>query len=238
MNIIKERGMKPIWVSDRQEIIDIFNRNDYEAITTKEAFKIKATDDMYWTHSMDLPIYLNLEYEHLWRGPYLKPDDKLVDYIKPIFNKDRLKIGLRWQGNPGYEQDLHRSIPLIEMYNAVKHLDADFYSIQRDDGLEDLEGLPITDLSPQLSKFENTLAIMQNLDVIITSCTSVAHAAAAMGKHTIVIVPISAYYVWCHTMDQSPWYGDNVKLLRQEKPRSWIEPLLKLTEYVNARFNN
>jgi hypothetical protein len=75
------------------------------------------------------------------------------------------------------------------------------------------------------------------LDLVITSCTSVAHAAAAMGKETIVITPISAYYVWCHTMEQSPWYGEHVKLLRQEKPRSWKEPLNKLTEYVNGRFD-
>jgi hypothetical protein len=237
MNTIKERGMKPIWVSDRQEIVDLFNRNGYDSITTEKAFRTRSNEEMYWTHSMDLPVYLNLQYEDLWKGPYLRADDKLVDYVKPMFNQKRLKIGFRWQGNPGYDQDLHRSIPLAEMYNAVKHLDADFYSIQRDDGLEELEGLPITDLSSRLMRFENTLAIIQNLDLVITSCTSVAHAAAAMGKETIVITPISAYYVWCHTMEQSPWYGNHVKLLRQEKPRSWKEPLNKLTEYVNGRFD-
>jgi hypothetical protein len=237
MKIIADRGMKPIWVSDRQELVDMFIRNGYDAITTEKAFRLRPEAHMYWTHSMDLPVYLNLEYKDLWMGPYLKSDQKLVDYIKPIFNKNRLKIGFRWQGNPGYDQDLHRSIPLAEMYEAVKHLDADFYSLQRDDGLEELEGLPITDLSSHFTKFENTLAIIENLDLVITSCTSVAHAAAAMGKPTVVITPISSYYVWCHTMEQSPWYGDHVKLLRQEKPRSWKEPLTKLTEYVNGRFD-
>jgi hypothetical protein len=69
---------------------------------------------------------------------------------------------------------------------------------------------------------------MENLDIIITSCTSVAHAASSLGKRTFVFVPISAYYVWSHSMEQSPWYGDNVTLFRQEKPRTWKEPLLKL----------
>jgi hypothetical protein len=236
LNSIKERGMKPIWVTSRLELVDIFTRNGYAAITNAQALVTDTTKDTYWVHSMDLPIYLKLEHKDLWTGPYLRADVDLVQSFKAMFSP-KLKIGFRWQGNPGYDQDLHRSIPLVDMFNAVKHLDADFYSLQRDTGLEELEELPIVDLSSHLSSFENTLAIIENLDVVITSCTSVAHAAAALGKHTIVITPISSYYVWCHSSEQSPWYGNNVKLLRQEQPRSWSQPISKLTEYVNECFN-
>jgi hypothetical protein len=236
LNIIKERGMKPVWVTSRPELVDIFTRNGYDAITNTQALAVAVTKDIYWTHSMDLPVYLKLEYKDLWPGPYLSADVDLVQSFKSMFGH-KLKIGFRWQGNPGYDQDLHRSIPLVELFNAVKHIDADFYSLQRDTGLEELESLPIVDLSKYFSSFENTLAIIENLDLIITSCTSVAHAAAALGKHTIVITPISAYYVWCHSSEQSPWYGSNVKLLRQEQPRSWSQPISKLTEYVNECFN-
>jgi ADP-heptose:LPS heptosyltransferase len=72
-----------------------------------------------------------------------------------------------------------------------------------------------------------------NLDLIITSCTSIAHFAAAMGKRTIVIVPISCYYTWCNPTKKSPWYGDNLTVLYQEKPRSWKEPLLELETILN-----
>jgi len=43
-------------------------------------------------------------------------------------------------------------------------------------------------------------------------------------------VPISAYYTWSHSTKQSPWYGDNVTLLRQVKPRSWAEPIAELKD--------
>ena len=107
------------------------------------------------------------------------------------------------------------------------------YSLQRDTGLDQLKDYPyIFDMSPDMTTFMDTLGIIQNLDIVITSCTSVAHAAAAMGKRVFVFVPISGYYVWAHSMKQSPWYGDNVTILRQTKPRSWAEPIAELKTYL------
>jgi hypothetical protein len=190
---------------------------------------------------MDLPVLLNLEYKDLWYGPYLRhdPNNKAADCVfSPVFSiKRKPSIGLRWQGNPGYDQDLHRSIPLVDMYDAVKDTDAFLLSLQRDTGLEELNGLPISDLSYLLDSFENTLSIINGLDVVVTSCTSVAHASAAMGKRTIVITPISAYYTWCHSTKQSPWYGDHVTVLRQQKPRVWDEPLAELKEIMENEYN-
>jgi hypothetical protein len=236
MNHLKERGMNPIWFTERKDMQNIFIRNGYRSVTS--VHDLKSEKKLVWTHSMDLPVYLNLEYSDLWKGPYIKADPNLVEHYKDIINSKKLKIGLRWQGNPGYDQDLHRSIPLKEMYDAVKHLDAEFYSLQRDDGLEELEGLPIIDLSDKLTDFDQTLAIIENLDLVISSCTSVVHAAAAMGKPVVVISPISSYYVWCHTMEKSPWYGDHVTIFRQQKPRVWGEPLAQLKEFVNANYSH
>ena len=236
MNHLKERGMNPIWFSERKDMAAIFNRNGYRTVT--DIFALKNEKNLIWTHSMDLPVYLNLEYKDLWRSPYIKAEESLVEKYKEIIKSPKLKIGLRWQGNPGYDQDLHRSIPLKEMYDALKHLDAEFYSLQKDDGLEELEGLPITDLSDKLTDFDQTLAIIQNLDLVVSSCTSIVHAAASMGKPVIVISPISSYYVWCHTLEKSPWYGDHVTILRQQKPRVWDEPLAQLKEVVDANYNH
>lgn len=236
MNHLKERDMNPIWFSERKDINAIFNRNGYK--TVNDLYALKGLNNLLWTHSMDLPVYLNLEYKDLWKGPYIKAEESLVEKYKEIVKSPKLKIGLRWQGNPGYDQDLHRSIPLKEMYDTLKHLDAEFYSLQRDDGLEELEGLPITDLSDKLTDFDQTLAIIQNLDLVVSSCTSVVHAAASMGKPVVVISPISSYYVWCHTLEKSPWYGDHVNIFRQQKPRVWNEPLAQLKEFVDANYHN
>lgn len=236
MKHLRDRGVTPIWFTDRKEMADIFNRNRFSAVTsTKEII----SQDVHWCHSMDLPVLLNLEYKDLWYGPYIKADPKnnIANEILPLDPKIRPIIGLRWQGNPGYDQDLHRSIPLHELYKASYILGVNYVSLQRDTGLEEIDSWPIADMSPWLTTFENTLAIIDKMDAVVTSCTSVAHAAAAMGKRTIVITPISAYYTWCHSTKQSPWYGDHVTILRQRKPRVWDEPLAELKEILDHEFN-
>ncbi len=238
MKHLRDRGMNPIWFSERKDMIEIFNRNGFEAVSSVSNIKIEK--DIYWTHSMDLPVYLNLQYEDLWDGPYISPDKTVSNKWKSFFEKlgNKQKIGIRWQGNPGYDQDLHRSIPLADIMSVLP-INANIISIQRDTGLEELKEFPrVVDMSSHLTNFEETLGVIDNLDMLITSCTSVGHAAAAMGKRTIIITPISAYYTWCHSTKQSPWYGDNLTLLRQKKPRVWDEPIQELKEILNAEFGN
>ena len=232
MNHLKDAEMRPIWFTERKETAEIFNRCGYEVITNVS--DIQTKDNPTWVHSMDLPVYLNLEYRDLWKGPYLHANGSSTH----IRNGTKPKIGLRWQGNPAYDHDLHRSIPFAEMFAAVSHIDADFYSLQRDNGMEEILGYEdkITRLDNHMQSYEDTLSMLSDLDLIITSCTSIGHAAAAMGKETVVITPISAYYTWCHSSEKSPWYGDNLTLLRQQRPRTWEEPLEELRNLVNMKW--
>ena len=73
------------------------------------------------------------------------------------------------------------------------------------------------------------------MDLVITSCTSIAHIAASQGKEVCVFVPIMEYYVWTSSTGKSWWYGDNVNLFRQKKPRNWNEPLKQFGEFLNDR---
>jgi len=229
MKHLERLGMKPIWYSTNQDTVDVFKRCGYNSIS-----KINQNDfhmDTLWTHSMDVPIFLNLQYPDLWDGPYITAQPDLANDI--VKQSSKLKIGIRWQGNPEYDQDLHRSVPLKDFYEVLKNVNADLYSLQRDVGLDELKQFPdIVDLSSKLTSFEMTLSVMSKLDLIVTSCTSIAHAAAAMGKKVVVFTPISSYYVWCHSGNRSPWYGDNVKLIRQTKPRVWDDPQKELEQYL------
>ena len=228
MKHLKDIGMEPIWYTDRKDLAEIFTANGFNATTDKN--KIMGLDNPVWTYPMSLPIYLGLEYKDLWDGPYIKTLPEYDEKWKGL-KSNKLKIGLRWEGNPDYDQDLHRSIPLKGIMEAIADMDSEFISLQRDTGLDQLEEYPyILDLSDRLETFKDTLSIIQNLDVVITSCTSIAHAAAAMGKKVIVFTPISAYYTWSHSTEHSPWYGENVTLLRQQRPRVWDEPLEQLAE--------
>lgn len=230
MKYLTDFGMNPIWLSERKDIAEIFNRNGFKTITNRK--DIPQEEGLLWTYPMNMPTSLNLDYTNLWYGPYIKSSDA-YDAKYEWMKSDKKKIGIRWQGNPDYDNDLHRSVPLKEIYESVKHIDAEFYSLQRDVGLEEIDDFPgLIPMHDYMKSFDDTLSIINNLDMVITTCTSVAHASASMGKKTFIFIPISAYYTWSHSTKQSPWYGDNVTLLRQQKPRSWNEPLLELKEIL------
>lgn len=225
------------YVNERKGWLELLKSNNIKTIS--DISEIKDRRNLKWTYAMHLPIYLNLEYKDLWNGPYLKSSK---DFKKKwtLKNNKVPKIGIRWQGNPFYEQNLHRSYKVSDLYEGLKSIKADFYSLQRDVGLEEIKDFPgLIDMSDNLGSIEDTAGIIENLDIVITSCTSIAHLSASMGKETYVFVPISSYYVWCHTGEKSPWYGDNVIQLRQESPRSWKEPINKLKKFLISKgFNN
>ena len=240
MKLLKERGINAFWyeatqvgdrTNDRPGLIELFRKNDIPVIT--DLNDVMKLPDVRWTYSMHLPIYLNLEYKDLWYGPYLKPCPTFVEKWK--INGTKPKIGIRWKGSKFYDQDLHRSYPVKQLYELLKNVDADFYNLQRDEGIEEIVDFPgIIDKSDDFKTIEDTFALISNLDFVITSCTSIGHMAASMGKKVFIFIPISAYYTWSHSSKQSPWYGDHVRLLRQEKPRVWNEPMDELkNELVN-----
>lgn len=229
MKHLQDYGMIPIWHTKRKDLMNIFNYNNFKTISYLNELNEINFNDIYYTHPMSLPYYLNLKYKDLYYGPYLKPNLNSTGLVNKDSNK--LKIGLRWQGNQDYDQDLHRTIPIKQIYDKIKHLNADFYSLQRDVGLEELKTFDnnIIDLSDKLSNFEITTSVINDLDIVITSCTSIAHMSAAMGKKTFIFVPITAYYLYCNSYGKkTPWYGDNVTVLRQIKTRCWNDPINNL----------
>jgi hypothetical protein len=70
---------------------------------------------------------------------------------------------------------------------------------------------------------------------VISSCTSVAHLAGAMGVPTWIIVPVLNYYIWSVPGDKSPYY-DSVKLFRQKKFGCWKHPISELKKNLEGQF--
>lgn len=160
-------------------------------------------------------------------GAYLNAEPK------KLFSKQgTLKVGIRWAGNPEFEHEQHRKFdpqPLLDLHNING---ITLYSLQRDNDLVD--GLPFADLRDQMKTWEDTASIIQGLDLVITSCTSIAHLSAALGKETWVIVPVLPYYAWAVPKEKTVWY-DSVKLFRQETYGNWDAPLTAVREALENK---
>jgi hypothetical protein len=223
---VNQLGMIPLWYTDRAELRTIFSRHGIKCINSLS----QAPSDALWCHGMSLPVVLDLEPEQLRRTQYLTADPIYSEKWKTIITSNKVKVGLRWAGNMEYDHDLHRGLPIVDLYTAIKNDNCEYYSFQRDDGVDQtplLDG--VTDLQYELATYEDVLASLNQMDVFITSCTSLAHAAAALGKRVIVLVPITCYYVWIG----EHWYNrDNVTVIHQTVPRSWSEPIAELQQHL------
>lgn len=196
-----------------------------------------------WLPAMSAPHVLGLEFpdfpgsaEKLSGRPYLQADPVLREKWRRIM-KGKTKVGIRWRGNPKFEHQQFRTFDPAPLF-ALANIDGvACYSLQRDDGAELLPAdSEVYDLGPMLTSWDETAAIIACLDLVVTSCTAIAHLAAALGVPTWVVVPCLPYYTWAYSLkrdgthfggDTSPWH-DTVRLFRQVKFGNWDEPLLRV----------
>ncbi|MEN6291359.1 MAG: hypothetical protein ABFD07_05000 [Methanobacterium sp.] len=190
--------------------------------------EINNTEYDYYVPCMDIPYVMKLDIDDIPSKKYLYSKQEYVDKYKDIIKTDKkLKVGIRYMGNPRFELELGRTIP-VELFESLNELDVQLYSLQKNDGIENMK-LPkdVIDLEEHLNSWDDTLGIIENLDLVITSCTSVAHASAALGKKTFVVVPLLPYYTWSNMEKNSYWY-DSVTVYRQQKYNSYVEPFIEI----------
>ena len=180
----------------------------------------------FWCYGMTAPNYLGYEMSDLRGDPYIN---------KPVTIKGRKKrIGLRWQGNSKFEDDHNKRFPYELLFSAVKDADAEFISLQRDEGAS---ACPTWVKQVPLNTWADTQAAVASCDLVITSCTSVSHLAAAMGVETWVIIPVMGYYLYALDGDKTPYY-DTMTLFRQEVFGEWEATFTKINERLNTNNRN
>lgn len=154
---------------------------------------------------------------------YLKADmEKVKSQKEKHFNNNKFRIGIKWLGNSTV--GLERIIPIEAFYKLFELPNTQFYSLQTEDGIEELEKVKdkynIIDLGSTFNDFSDTAAAVENLDLIICNDTSLAHLAGAMGKPCWIMLPDQYNWRWHTDLSYSPWYK-SVKLFKQAEENNW-----------------
>jgi hypothetical protein len=156
--------------------------------------------------------------------PYLRGRPDLVArWREELHPLDGLRIGIAWQGSPTYRKDRLRSFPLSHFEVLARLPGVRLVSLQKDHGVEQLRELaglfPAVDLAGRLDgaqgPFLDTAGVMSNLDLGVTSDTSLAHLAGALAVPVWVPLPFAPEWRWLWERSDSPWYP-TIRLFRQE----------------------
>ncbi|NTV49853.1 MAG: tetratricopeptide repeat protein [Geobacteraceae bacterium] len=132
-----------------------------------------------------------------------------------------LRVGLVWAGK-NYPDPL-RSSCLAELAPLASG-SITFFSLQLGNGAEEAKtspaGMKLVDLTDQIHDFADTAALIEQLDLVISIDTAVAHLAGALGKATWLLLPYAPDWRWLLERSDSPWYP-TMQIFRQEKPGDW-----------------
>jgi len=215
----------------------LFKQNNLKA-EILEAFPSEDSFDMY-SLLLSLPHRLNANIENIpSANGYLKADtEKVKEYKEKYFNTDKLKVGLFWQGSKTYKNDKKRSTTLDNFYQLGKLPNVQLYSIQKGYGEEQLQDIPedfnIIKLGDTFEDFSDTAAAIENLDLVISVDSSIAHLAGALGKPVWVLLSYVWEWRWFMCDDKTPWY-DSMKIFHQYENGNWDDVFNRVNEALKT----
>ena len=180
----------------------------------------------FYCSIMSLPFAFKTNFETIPnKTPYFFVEKNKEILWKQKIKNDTKKIGLCWSGNSKNLTVFNRNIPLKKLVPLFE-LPFSFHSLQIE--IEENEKKIFNqhknffNHKKEIIGFDNTAALINNLDLVITVDTSIAHLAGSLGKKVWIMLPFIPDFRWLLKIDWSPWYP-SARLLRQTKFNDWDE---------------
>ena len=186
---------------------------------------------------MSLPLALKTTVETIpAQIPYLYADDQRKKrWNEKLGNKTVTRIGLVWSGSTWHKNDHNRSL-LLNQLTSLLVLPVEFHSLQkevREIDIKTLTDFPkINQHQDDLLDFSDTAALIDEMDLIISVDTVVAHLSGAMGKKTFILLPYSPDFRWMLDRADSPWYP-TATLFRQPSVGDWDSVISEIRQLLS-----
>ncbi|MDB5803948.1 MAG: hypothetical protein JWN73_1270 [Betaproteobacteria bacterium] len=199
-----------------------------------QAENLRLVDDMdYYIATMSVARCLGIDTASAGQGAvYLSADEgRAAKWRKQLPRDGRPLVGIAWAANLNTSFGNAKSVPQALMPQILDRPDIAFVSLQVPSDLDD----PHRHLyahTPEIADFNDTMALIDCLDVVISVDTSVAHLAASMGKRTIVLSKFAPDWRWDAPPGGKPYWYPDVEVVRQEAPRDWSGAIRRLSELL------
>ena len=162
--------------------------------------------------------------------PYLRADParsahwaiRLASLVPPGLRR----IGLVWAGRPTHNNDRNRSAGLADYAALAAVPGVALIPLQKGPKIDQagryFGRAPLINIGAEINDYDDTMAILDNIDLLITVDTSVAHIAGAMGRPVWIMLPHAPDWRWLLDRRDTPWYP-TARLFRQSAAKEWPE---------------
>jgi len=188
---------------------------------------------------MSLPAILGVDQRNLpFRTNYLIANPTRREKWSEVLPSAALKVGIAWQGKLTSAVDRGRSFSLECFAGVASIPGVQLISLQKGPGSEQVSHLVghmklyvPDERFDEDGAFVDTAAIMMSLDLVITSDTSIAHLAGALGVPVWVVLQRIPEWRWMLGRNDSPWYP-TMRLFRQTRNGCWDEPFAGIVDSI------
>jgi Flp pilus assembly protein TadD len=242
--LVKQRGPGRLLVYCERALVRLFRAMECadEVIARDEQPSVSGFD----RHCplMSLPLLFDTRLDTIPRAvPYFRVPPTLGGkWAERLGAIPAPRVGLVWAGGR-----LFRSNPLRTRSVAPELLapiigveGVSFVSLQKNDGEERSRYVhrKIHDWMDDCGDLLDTAALIEQLDLVISVDTSVAHISGAMGKPVWMLNRLEGEWRWLLDREDSPWYP-TMRVFRQASAGDWSVPIGQvaqaLKEFVAPR---
>lgn len=177
----------------------------------------------------------------LGTAPYLRADPvrgaawrERLDRLTPAGSR---RIGIVWAGRPTHNNDRWRSAALADFAPLAALPGVTLVSLQKGPAAAQagqyFGAAPLVNIGAEIADFEDTMAILDSLDLLVTVDTSVGHVAGALGRKAFILLAHAPDWRWLLERTDTPWYP-SLRLIRQTATGVWKDVMARAAALVAA----
>jgi len=152
--------------------------------------------------------------------------------------EDTFKVGVVWTGSVTYKGNRFRSfshtdflpladIPGVQLFSLYKGPELAKYHADGSDAF-------IIDAAGSERNFGDSAAMMEQMDLVISSDTATAHLAGSLQVPAWTVLHWDAFWVWRHRGDSTDWYP-GMRLFRQRAALEWDDVMTQVSTALRAK---
>lgn len=138
--------------------------------------------------------------------------------------EDKFKVGIVWSGSVTFRNNRKRAVDIDRFLPFAEVPGVQLYSLQKGPREGDLQACGgdnfIHPIGPMVNDFAETAAVLQHLDLVIMTDSSVAHLASSVGCPVWNLLHYRPYWLYLSDREDSPWYPF-MRFIRQRAPGQW-----------------
>jgi len=189
----------------------------------------------------DYKISLGSLLKYFYKNPIgndeslIKLEKNSLEKWKKEINKTKFNVGIAWSGSFNGPNEPFRSIPLKSL-EKIFSLNINFYNLQSEIWERDLDFFKSSDII-DFSKYDlkEISSIIPNLDLVISSDTSLLHLSASLNQETWGILNLYPDWRWGEFYKINPYR--KLRLFRQKNFNNWNNVENEIFENLSQRLN-